>query len=59
MENVDSVLRTKLRNVYDRETEPGAGFKTASPLKPQKLEEYAAMMLPRKLKEESGTFWRI
>ena len=59
MENVDSVLRTKLRNVYDRETEPGAGFKAASPLKQQKLEEYAAMMLPRKLKEESGTFWRI
>lgn len=53
---INDVLRTELRIAYGREPEPSAGILDGQLVKKLKLQEYAAMMLLRKLKGESGTF---
>ena len=47
-ERINATLRTELRIAYGRESEPSAAILDSQPLKLQKLQEYAAMMPPRK-----------
>ena len=56
-EHMNTVLRTELRIANGRESEPSAAILDIQSVKPQKHLEYAGMMLARKSKGESVTFW--
>jgi hypothetical protein len=46
-----------MRIIYGRETETSAAILDSQSVKTTETQEYAAMILPRKLKGENAIFW--